>query len=394
MKKVKPFYRPLTLPMKQILMALAIKGLTGWKGLGYWARGAGKVFRMASGAVGIGCFGYPIHPVYEITSKCNLKCIHCHARGGERSDELCTEEAKRVIDNLADVKDFRMLVFTGGEPFARKDIFELIRHARDLGFEIVIATNATLITKEVANRLRREEVVGIAASIDSVHPEKHDWFRGVRGAYEAAIKGIENSKNEDLYIQINITVSKMNLKELPDLLKLADKLGAYVVLLYQLIPFGRGEGLPELALSPEEFREVIEVTKKVQSEIKPVVAPVGLPQYWAYLISKSKIIGKLAKRLVAGCIAGKGMFYVKPNGDVWSCCFLPVKLGNLVKDSARDIWYNNELLDKLRSRRELRGICDNCELKDFCGGCRSRAYAYHKDPLAEDPLCPIKDYVK
>lgn len=389
MRKVRPFYYPPTLPLRQILIASMIKGLTGWKGLSHWAKGAEKVFRMASGAVGIGCFGYPIHPVYEVTSKCNLNCLHCHAKGRYKKDELDTKGAKRLIENLADVLDFRMLVFTGGEPFVRKDIFELMGHAREMGFEVVVATNATLISKEVARKMREMGVVGIAASIDSTDPSKHDRFRGVKGAFEMAMRGIENSKEEGLYIQINITVSKLNLNELPDLLKLADGLGAYVVLLYQFIPVGRGAGVKGLTLSPEELMNVIKTTKKIQGEIKPIVAPVGLPQYWAYL-SKEGLLGRLARRFITGCIAGKGMFYVKPNGDVWPCCFLPITIGNLTRESAREIWYKNELLNELRDRERLKGMCADCEFKDVCGGCRSRAYSLYGDPFAEDPLCPLK----
>ena len=390
-KKVLPFFYPPSLIVKQFTAMLEFRKATGWPGVSKWLAELPKVAKVAAGAQGLGCFGYPIHPVYEVTAACNLLCKHCHARGGKPwPDELNTEQAKLVIKSLSEVPEFRMLVFTGGEPLVRKDIFELTSYATELGFSVVMATNATLINKKIARKLKENGVLGIAASIDSVNPKQHDEYRGVPNAFKLAIQGIKNAAEEGLYIQINITLSKRNLSQLEDLLKLADKLNSDAVLLYQLIPVGRGSELMKETLTAKEFLSVIKRLKKIQGEIKTVVAPVGLPEYYAYLYGTSnRIFPESLNGSYHGCIAGRGMFYIKPNGDVWPCAFIPVSAGNLLKQSALEIWRKSYVFNVLRDRNNLKGYCHECKYRDVCGGCRARALAYTGDLLASDPECPL-----
>ncbi|MCC6009474.1 MAG: radical SAM protein [Fervidicoccaceae archaeon] len=387
--RVQPFYVPPSLVFRQVASLFRFKSLTGWPGLSRWTPDVKTLFNVAAGAVGIGCFGFPIHPVYEVTAACNLRCKHCHARGGKPlPDELDTKKAMLVIRRISEVPEFRMLVFTGGEPLVRPDIYDLMSYARSLGFSVVVATNATLITQSVAKRLRDIGVEGIAASLDFIDPAQHDDYRGVRGAFHAALRGILNAAAEGMYIQINITLSKRNLGQLEELLRLSDKLGAHVVLLYQLIPVGRGAEIMNEALSRDEFMKVLEKLKKIQSEVKPVVVPVGLPEYFAYLHNGSAP-PKLSSILFSGCIAGRGMFYVKPNGDVWPCAFIPISAGNLLVKSALEIWRNSPIFRALRDRSNLKGYCATCKYRDICGGCRARALAYTGDLFAPDPMCPL-----
>lgn len=389
-RMVKPFYIPPDLLMKQVSSILVFRQTTRWQGLPLWTKNLSNLFKVAAGATGIGCFGFPTHPVYEITPRCNLRCKHCHVRAGEGIfDELNTEDAKRVIKSLAEVPEFRMLVFTGGEPLVRKDVYELLSYARDLGFGTVVATNATLIDNREAKLLKRSGVMGIAASIDSVDPNKHDSFRCQEETFERAVEGIENARREDLYIQINIAISRYNLNELEELLLLADSIPAHVVLLYQLVPVGRGGEIWNTILKPEEFSWVMEKTHSIQGRIRPVVVPVALPGYFAYLTMKHGLSPRTASRFFKGCIAGRGMYYVKSNGDVWPCAFVAVKAGNILETSALDIWSNSETFLKLRDRRNLKGPCGSCRYNEVCGGCRGRAYAYSNDLFASDPDCPF-----
>jgi len=389
-KRVTPFYEPPSLLVQQLRSAFLIRKLTGWTQLPWWATQSGKIFRIAAGCQGIGCFGYRVHPVWEVTSRCNLKCEHCHARGGETDghDELTTEEGKtKVIDALAEVSDFKSLIFSGGEPLVREDIFELIAHAKARGFYPILATNATLITEEVARRLKAAGTIGIAASIDSTKDEVHDAFRRQKGALKMAKEGIANASAEGMYIQINITASAINRTELPDILAYADDLRAHVVLLYQFIPSGRGEDSSSLELSSEEFRQEILTVGKVQRNLHPVIAPVGLPEYWA-LHNVMKNRGEPSS-VLRGCICGNGMFYIKPNGDVWPCAFVPVSGGNLRSMSPEEIWNGSKLFTDLRNRENLKGKCHDCSQREVCGGCRARAYARTGDLFAEDDRCPM-----
>jgi len=388
-RKVLPLHVPPTFMVRQAASLMAFKYATGWNGLGRWIKNIPVLLKISAGAIGIGCFGYPIHPVFEVTSNCNLRCLHCHARGGEfRSDELDTRSAKKVIESLADVREFRTLVFTGGEPLVRRDIFQLMKYASDIGFYTILATNATLITREIARRLREVKIGGIAASIDFVDPVMHDEYRGVAGAFETTLKGILNAQKEGLYIQINITISKRNINQLGELTMLADKIGAHVILLYQLIPSGRGENLFNEALDSEYFKILIERLHNIQSRINPVTIPVGLPEYFAYLTKSMDLNPKIASHIFKGCIAGRGMYYIKPNGDVWPCPFLPIPAGNLKEKSAKEIW-RSSVFNMFRDRSRLRNQCSRCIYREVCGGCRARAYAYTRDPLESDPCCPL-----
>jgi len=128
----------------------------------------------------------------------------------------------------------------------------------------------------------------------------------------------------------------------------------------------------------------------MQKNLKPVIAPIGLPEYWAYIFSKKGKYANSMKKYFPGCIAGKGMFYIKPNGDVWPCAFLPIKAGNVLEEDPYDIWTKSEVFLSLRDRSNLKGKCGDCNYKDVCGGCRARAYAFSNDFLSEDPLCPLK----
>jgi len=389
-RTVRPFYDPPSLLSKQLRSALLIRRLTGWSKLPWWTTQAGKIFQIAAGCQGIGCFGYPVHPVWEVTSRCNLTCDHCHARGGEdqKTDELTTDEGKtRVIDRLAEVADFKTLVFSGGEPLVREDIFELIAHAKTRGFYPLIATNATLITPDVAERLKRAGLLGIAASIDSMKDEVHDSFRKMKGALRLAKEGIANASAEGMYIQINITASKMNRDELPDIIAFADELRAHVILLYQFIPCGRGEDSSQLEFDANEFRDEILQAGAIQRDLHPVIAPVGLPEYWALhnVINN----GGRPTDVLRGCICGNGMFYIKPNGDVWPCAFVPISAGNLMTTTPKEIWDRSELFVKLRDRNNLKGICRVCAQREICGGCRARALAHTGDLFAEDTKCAL-----
>ncbi len=384
-RKVKEFYNPPTLLLKQAEIASAFMQSTNWNFYGRWFGSLQKLFKTAAGATFAGCFGYGPHPVLEVTPRCNLNCIHCEVRGGELKNDPPIESVYRMIDSIATVPEFRMLVLSGGEPLIRPDIYDIIKYARDLGFEVVIATNGTLITEEVARKLSKLEIAGVAISLDFMEPELHDKFRGIKGAWERAINGIKNSINAGLYLQINITLSKLNYNELPQLLKFADDLGSHVILLYQFQPFGRGSVRNDIALTPDEFLEVIKKVAEMQRDLKTLVVPIGLPEYFAYLTDRVHNF----KNLFRGCNAGLGMFYVKWNGDVWPCVFLQIKVGNVLEKPAIEIWRNNDFLNKLRDRNNLEEPCRSCKYRDYCGGCRSRAYNITGNPFAKDPACPF-----
>jgi len=393
-KIVRPFYLPPALLFKQAASAFYLTYLAGWKHLPGWLLRGAKTLPVAAGAVGMGCIGFPNHPVWEMTTACNLRCRHCHASGGKRSkDELNTEEGKKLLYQMARVDAFRMLAFTGGEPMVREDIYELAEYASLLGLKSVIATNGTLIDKKVAQRLKDCGVAGLAISLDSAKPETHDFIRGKKGAFELALRGIETCKAVGMALQINVTAMEYNREELPRIYELARQYKAEIVLNYQLVPVGRGEAIRDKELGREQNEALIHLIAESQKNAYTVIEPVAGPQYWAYLL-KQKGVTPLRKRaaesVFKGCVAGSGLVYIKPNGDVWPCPFLPLSAGNVRETPLDEIWQKAPLFQDLRRRTEtLKGKCGSCEYNLLCGGCRGRAFAHTGDYLAEDPSCFI-----
>ncbi len=351
---------------------------------------------VAAGAKGMGCIGYPDHPAWEVTARCNLKCLHCHVGAQEEAlKELTTLEGKKLIEELRKVNEFRMLVYTGGEPLVRQDLFELLDYSARLGFINVIATNATLITKKVAQELKKRGVRGAAVSIDSPDPLIHNRIRNHENAFDLALQGIKALAEEGIPLQINVTAMEYNFESLGGLLELAERYKAIVVLMYQLIPVGRGGAIRNASLDIEQNEILLKFIQSKQRDISAIVEPVAGPQYWPYLFSRKKNRGflkKLGESLFHGCSAGKGFVYIKANGDVWPCPFININAGNVREQSFSDIWSKSEVFLQLRDRENLlQGKCARCEYKRMCGGCRGRSLAHNGDLFSEDPSCFIKD---
>lgn len=395
--KVRPFYSPPSLLFRQAASALMFGALVGWTKMPNWIHSHGlKSIPVSSGAIGMGCIGFPAHPAWEVTSACNLSCIHCHATGGRPSpDEMDTQQAKRFIRDLALVDEFRMLVYTGGEPTIRPDIFELLAHSRSLGFRNVIATNAMIIDERMAGELKRTGVVGAAVSLDSADACVHNYVRNHKKAFDGAMRGIRAINRAGILLQINVTAMSYNFDHLDELISLSDECGAGIMLMYQLVPVGRGLDIEDAGLNLGENERLIQFISERQKTARTIIEPVAGPQYWPYLLEKNGSPGKLkmalAEKLFHGCSAGRGFVYIKPNGDVWPCPFVPVDCGNVLNQGFVDIWRNSLVMNELRNRENLmRGKCGNCIYSSLCGGCRGRSMALSDgDYLAEDPTCFI-----
>ncbi len=395
-RKVRSYWWPPSLILRQLGSALYVGALARWRELPRWIVTYGvKCIPGAAGSWGQGCIGFPAHPVWEMTSACNLRCIHCHASGGKPApDELTTEEAKRLFDQLAEVSEFRMVAFTGGEPLVRDDLFELLAYTQALGFTSTLATNATLIDDAVARDLRRYGVAIGAVSLDGFDAETHDYVRGQPGAFEAALRGIRALGRAGIPLHINITAMEYNMDQLEPLMALVDELGAAILIMYQLVPVGRGQGIEDAALDLGANERLIRFMAHAQSVIRAVMEPVAGPQYWPFLLKRAGIksgpLLRLAETVFHGCSAGRGFVYIKPNGEVWPCPFIEVSCGNVRETPFSTIWATAPIFEDLRKREErLKGRCGECEYRRLCGGCRGRTLAVSGDYLAEDPSCFI-----
>jgi len=395
-KKVKPFYLPPALLFHQIIAMLTFVSFTGWNArkIKFWLHNSFRLLTSAAGTRQMCCFGVNPHVVWEATARCNLECIHCHAKGGEAlEDELTTDEAKKMLDDLSRISEFRTFVFAGGEPLIREDLFELIAYAKDLGFNVFTATNGTLITPRVATKLRKHNV-GLVIGLDATDAKMHNQIRGVSRAYERVIKGIENSLAANLYVHLNLVASKINFSYVPKILAYSDEIGAVSDFVYRFMSSGRGEYISKKAeLSPTELENLIETIYQSQQRVRSIIVPVAIPQYWAYLLYRNDIAAgpmlKIAQQAFGGCIAGRGMIYIKPQGEVWPCPFLEIPLGNVKNDSLVRIWNGNKVLKELRNRDNLKGECGECVYREVCGGCRATAFSLTDDYLQTDSNCPL-----
>ncbi|MBM3707507.1 MAG: radical SAM protein [Actinobacteria bacterium] len=387
--------------LRQLAGIIYFSNLIGWKKFYKWLfRYSFRTLPSAAGAIGMGCIGFPNHPVYEITTRCNLKCIHCHTNGGEGKilnfgNELATDEAKKLIEELAKVKDFRMLVYSGGEPLVRKDIFDLLNYSKKAGFINVLATNATLIEYDTAKQLKKAGVVCVAVSLDSSIPEVHNKIRQNNKAFELAMRGIDAIKKAGILLQINTTAMEYNFKNLKEIIKLTDTLGAAIMLMYQLVPVGRGCAVKDATLNLNTNEKLIKYLSAAQKDVPFIVETVASPQYWPYLMEKKGINNnfylRFAEKVFHGCSAGSGLVYIKSNGDVWPCPFLEISAGNVRQKPFNEIWYKSEIFLNLRNRANLlKGGCGNCRYINVCGGCRGRALVLAGDYMGEDKLCFIK----
>lgn len=399
-KEVKPWYNPPSLLARQTGSLLLVAALTRWTKASEWIIKHGfSCIPGASGSKGMGCIGFPMHPVIELTESCNLSCIHCHASDRTtKEDELTTLEIFRLLDELARISGFRMVAFTGGEPLLRPDLYEILEYAKKLGFSTTLASNGTLITPQIAKKLADAGLSIAAISLDSTDEKIHDQIRGKKGSLERAYSGMKAINDAGIVLHINVTIAKYNEEQVNDLITASEELGAAILILYQLIPVGRGEKIAPSALSKEGNKRLITKIKNCQFDSSLIMEPVGGPQYWADLLHsagiRKGILLSWAEHLFHGCCAGRGFVYIKPQGDVLACPFIPVSCGNVRNESFDSIYHNSPLIQALQNRDNLSGSCGECRYKKVCGGCRGRAYAIHGDVFAEDPACYLRDECK
>ncbi|PVX24567.1 MAG: radical SAM/SPASM domain-containing protein [Candidatus Bathyarchaeum sp.] len=347
----------------------------------------------------------PFLVVWNFTYKCNLACKHCYSNSGKsETKELSTEEAKKVVKQIADF-GVTSLAFSGGEPLMRKDFFEVAKYAVDLGLYVSLATNGTLLNKEVVKKLKETGVHYVEVSLDGVEAKTHDYFRGKEGAFEQTLTGLKNCIDKEICTCIAVTATKNNLKQIPAVLDLSEKMGIDRFTLFNFIPTGRGKDIIAEDPSPEEREQILSYLNKQLSEDRKIAILSTTPQLARVALQCSTTqedlmmplahmeAAKVSKRaraladFIGGCGAARFYCAISPEGDVQPCVFMPLVVGNLTKEKIGDIWVNSPAFQDLRNRENLKGRCGKCEYKYVCGGCRARAYAYYDDYLKSDPGC-------
>ncbi len=333
---------------------------------------------------------------WHLTETCNLSCRHCY-QGERGTDEMLFCEIKRTIAEVADMvtawsEEYglafsRSMNITGGEPLLRPDLFPILDEVRKQGFDCTLLTNGTLISPDIAATLADMGLAGVQVSIEGSE-EVHDSIRGA-GSFAASAAGIEHLVDAGVPVTINATISSLNVSSMKHIIAFGSHVGVKRVGFSRLVPAGRGRSLISRMLQPEEVREFFD--SALSLEIKALEVVTGDP---VAAQMRNPLTGDAGNTAISGCSAGVSGLTIHPNGNVTPCRRLPLSLGNVRRDSLREIWATSPVLKALRDRSNYKGKCGNCNRWAHCRGCRAIAYAYSRaqgndDFLAADPQCFI-----
>ncbi len=340
----------------------------------------------------------PLIVSYAVTKACNLRCLHCHVSANEvMPNELNINEAMHVIDEMKALGT-QALIFSGGEPLTRKEfVTTLIQYCDDKGILAAMLSNGLLLNHKVALELKDAGLKAIGIPIDSVYPEIHDKLRNVPGSFKKGVAAIQACLDMDLEVVVTTMALKNTCDEMPKRIEFLESLGVDEVAVYDLVPVGRGKTMMDEAMTETQRVNLIHYLQAKQEETEMVFTMSGgMPLYPEIAMEIHKAHDSKPKDLLlkefwihnpVGCHAGILYFSLRPNGDVYPCTFLPIKVGNIREQSLTEIWQNSKVLNTLRQRQALKGKCGGCEYRETCGGCRGRAYACTNDYLESDPVC-------
>ncbi len=347
----------------------------------------------------------PFIAIWETTQACDLACVHCRAcaQPQRSSDELTTAEAKKLVDEIAEMA-VPVFVLTGGDPLKRPDIFEIVSYASSRNVRISLTPSATpLLTRDAIVRLKEAGLARLAVSLDGPTAEIHDAFRKVAGSFQWTMDAVRWAREIGLPVQINTTITRHNLHQIHDVIALLETLDITLWSVFFLVPTGRGQDIG--LLSAEEFEQVFEILHQTAKRELFDIKSTEAQHYRRYLLQKrtearrqeslrSERMPQLSPAMTEDGIGramgindGKGFVFISHKGDVFPSGFLPISGGNIRKESLAKIYRESPLFKSLRETANLKGKCGRCEFREICGGSRARAYAVYGSPYAEEPCC-------
>ncbi len=334
---------------------------------------------------------------WHLTERCNLRCTHCYQES-VRVGEISLSQAKTIAntahDTIQNWSDSYGIDFspsfnvTGGEPFLSPFLFDILQHLQKKRFDVYLLTNGTMINHEKARMLADIPIQGVQVSIEG--PETiHDQIRG-KDSFKKAIKGVSQLLDAGLTVTLNVTLSKINCDYVKDLVELASSVGAQRLGFSRLVPYGRGKGLID-SIIPQEYLE------KIYKDI------LGMRNDKVDIATGDPLTSQIGVEIddghtdipLGGCAAGVSGITILPDGTLTPCRRLGITIGNILKDSFREVWATSPVLESLRTKTSYKGKCRKCARWSQCRGCRAIAYAHSLaqgigDYLAEDPQCFIE----
>jgi len=322
---------------------------------------------------------FPFHMVWLATNACTARCLHCSSNSARRSpDELNTAEACDLFDQFANVGVVDLAI-SGGEPLLRKDLFDIISHARSVGLSVGVGSNGAKITPDMAKRLAGSGINRLQISMDGL-AHAHDHLRCWPGLHRRVLTSIDNTLNAGLCTHICCTVNQLNIDHLKEFTEFVATLGIRRLNFSRYVPTGRGDD--NLDLCDTDWHRAVFLCNSLRERYH------GYLQIVTHLAQEILVDSEIADMPgFIGCQAGVGQGCVTANGTVLPCVLLPLPLGNVREQTFREIWSNSPVLYRLRNRSNLQGQCGSCQVKNRCGGCRAVAYAKTGNYMASDPRC-------
>jgi len=330
----------------------------------------------------------------HLTERCNLHCRHCY-QTGKKTVEMSLSEIKNITAEVSDMiqqwSETYGLAFsssfnvTGGEPFMKGDLFPVLEEIGNRGFEIYLLTNGMLLDRDRARMLPELGVKGVQVSIEGTE-EVHDSIRG-KGSFSAALRGVHFLLEAGATVTLNTTLSSMNANSFLQMVELCSSLGVQKLGFSRLVPSGRGKEMLENMLDAPSVRKLYQSI--YSAETRGVTLVTGDPIASQMSVEVNEDGGSIP---CGGCAAGSSGLTILPDGTITPCRRLPIPIGNVRKDSLREIWATSPVLIALRDRSKYKGRCGSCKRWAHCRGCRAIAYGYAQshgdcDFLAQDPQC-------
>lgn len=324
-------------------------------------------------------FSAPLTFNWTLSYRCNFSCSHCYSRD-EAGEELPIGEIKRIVDILAD-KQVPFINFGGGEPLIRPDLFEIAAYATSRGLNVSMNSNGWLLDRDAARRLKESGFKSVGVSVDSADPALHDDFRCMPGSFDRAVAALDALREAGLRSTMSSVISRINYRNFRDLLQLARDHGVAQVYLHNFKCSGRGfKNRSELDLSPAEWRDFYVEALAVKNATSDLSISFDDPVI-------SSLPGYDDNPLVKGSSCGKLSLHLRPDGDITPCGFIPLVVGNILRDDFDKMWYDSPILKAMRNK-EAKGKCSSCGAYERClGGCTARAFATTGDFSEPDPHC-------
>ncbi len=339
---------------------------------------------------------------WEITRRCNLNCVHCRA-GSERgpySGELEKDKCLEILRQIRDVGE-PVVILTGGEPLMCENVFDLAEYGTQLGLRMVLATNGTLLTTSLTDRIKESGIKRVSISIDGASEKQHDEFRQVQGAFRGAIEGASLLKSAGIEFQINTTVTRHNIDKISNILDMSVRLGAVAHHLFLLVPTGRARDMANQEINAAEYENLLHWFYQMRDKVPLHLKATCAPHYYRILRQEAHARGEEVNfktygldAVTRGCLGGTAFCFISNQGIVQPCGYLELNCGDLKKESFETIWRDSFIFNQLRDFSAYKGKCGRCEYIRVCGGCRARAYEATGDYMAEEPLCAYQPALK